>query len=69
MRMSGFPLHAMGALIKGAGGVEVAEVVTMVIGVIIAGVVGWEGNHPMASCPHRFDLEENLLLVGVKRGG
>jgi hypothetical protein len=72
LRMSGFPLHAMGALIKGAGGAEVAEVVTMVTmvtGVIIAGVVGWEGNHPMASCPHRFDLEENLLLVGVKWGG
>jgi hypothetical protein len=59
----------MGALVEGAGGAEVTKVVTVMGRVIIAGVIGWEGNHPMASCPHRFNLEENLFLIRVKRGG
>jgi hypothetical protein len=59
----------MGALVEGAGGAEVTKAVTVMARVIIAGVIGWEGNHPMASCPHRFNLEENLFLIRVKRGG
>jgi hypothetical protein len=67
--VSGFPLHTVGALIEGAGGAEMPKMVTVVARVIIVGVVGWEGNHPMASCPHGFNLEEHLFLVRVKRGG
>jgi hypothetical protein len=69
LRVSGLPFHAMGALIEGAGGAVVSETVAVVAQVIVVGVVGWEGNHPMASSPHGFDLEENLFLVRVKRRG
>jgi hypothetical protein len=67
--VTGFPLHAVGALIDGAGGAEVAEAMAVVTGVIVTRMIGWEGNHPMASGPHGFDLEEDFLLIGVKCGG
>jgi hypothetical protein len=67
--VSGFPLHAMGALIKGTGGAEVAEVVALMARVVVVGVIGGEGNHPMSSGPHELDLEEDLFLFRGKCGG
>jgi hypothetical protein len=64
--VSGFPHHAVGALIERTGGAEMAEAVTLVAGLVVVGVIGREGNHPVSSGPHRFDSEENFFLIRVK---